>query len=416
MHSSSNSGTVSPRAKEDRGALGVLILTVFLDLLAFGMVIPLMPLYASHFNASGVTIGWLLAVYSLMQFLFAPLWGRLSDRIGRKSVLLIGLWGSAVAHLIYGLAGSLTVLILSRALAGVAGANIGVAHAYVADITRPENRAKGMGMLGAALGMGFIVGPALGGILSRYGIQSAPLTAAALAAINAILAMIILKESRNTEAAPYKPYVHPLIPSTWRNAVSSLGVLLLALVALGSMTAFASFETLLPLFAKFHLDWDMAGVGWFLAYVGILIVMVQGGLIRRLIPRLGEAKTAAIGLGLTTLGLFGMAGTPNASVLYLLMIPLALGVGMTNPSLSALVSLNSDPNQQGTALGFYQSAGSLGRVMGPLLGGSVYEYAHGTGDAFAVGAGLMLLTLFLFLVMATPRLAVRKAVGQTTTH
>lgn len=408
---------VSPGAgKGSRPALFVLIFTVFLDLLAFGMVIPLMPLYASHFQASGVQIGWLLAIYSLMQFLFAPLWGRLSDRIGRKPVILIGLAGSALAHLVYGLAGSLTVLMVARALAGVAGANIGVAHAYVADITKPENRAKGMGLLGAALGMGFILGPALGGFLSQYGIQTAPLVAAALAGINAILASVILKESRNPSAVPYKPYVHPLMPSTWRHAVHGVGVLLLAAVALLGMTAFAGFETILPLFAMHHFDWNMTQVGWLLAYVGILIVIVQGGVIRRIVPRWGETRAVTVGLTLTMLGLFGMASHPGIVALYVLMIPLALGVGLTNPSLGALVSLNSHRDQQGVALGFYQSAGSLGRVLGPLLAGSVYDYSRGASGAMLTSGFVMLLTLLLFWMMTMPRLAVRRALSQTGHH
>lgn len=407
----SNSGTYRQRA-----SLGVIVLTVFLDLLAFGMVIPLMPLYADAFHASGLAIGWLLAIYSLMQFLFAPIWGRLSDRIGRKPVLLIGLWGSAAAHLIYGLAGGVTVLLLARALAGVAGANISVAHAYVADITKPEDRAKGMGLLGAALGMGFVVGPALGGVLSQFGLQTTPLVAAALAGINAIMAMVILKESRVPTAVPYKPYVHPLAVATWQHAVKGVGVALLVLVALLSMTAFSAFETVLPLFGKAHLGWSMTTVGWFFAYVGILIVLVQGGLIRRLIPRLGESRTASVGLVLTALGLLWMASLPGVVGLYLVMIPLALGVGMTNPSLSALVSLNSAQAEQGVALGFYQSASSLGRVLGPLLGGGVYQYAHGAGGALMAAAGIMLLAVLLFLGMAVPRLSVRRALRQSAAH
>lgn len=399
-----------------KAKLGVIVLTVFLDLLAFGMVIPLMPLYADMFHASGYTIGWLLAIYSLMQFLFAPIWGRLSDRIGRKPVLIIGLWASALAHLVYGLAGSLPILIAARALAGIGGANISVAHAYVADITEPHQRAKSMGLLGAALGLGFIFGPALGGLLSQIDMAAAPLAAAGLAALNAVLAMAILKESRQVDAAPYKPYVHPLIPRTWKGAVNGAGIAMLVLVALLSMTAFSAFETVLPLFSKDQFGWGMSTVGWFLAYVGVLVVLVQGGLIRRIIPRLGESKSASVGLILTTLGLLWMAAGPGLLGFYLAMIPLALGVGMTNPSLSALVSLNSDKNQQGVALGFYQSAGSLGRVLGPLMGGVGYDLTHGAGGSFGAAALIMALAVLLFWVIAAPKLSIHRAAGQAATH
>ncbi|HEX2189860.1 MAG TPA: MFS transporter, partial [Longimicrobiaceae bacterium] len=184
-----------PERAARRSPLTIVFLTVFLDLVGFGIVIPLLPLYAERFGAGPVAVTWLVAVYSLMQLVFAPWWGSLSDRVGRRPVLLVGLFGSAASYLLFGLAGSLAALFAGRALAGIMGANVGVAQAYIADVTPPEERAKGMGLIGAAFGLGFIFGPALGGTLAHFGHAVPFLGAAALAAVNGCLGLALLPES-----------------------------------------------------------------------------------------------------------------------------------------------------------------------------------------------------------------------------
>ncbi|HEX6909708.1 MAG TPA: MFS transporter, partial [Longimicrobium sp.] len=192
-------------AAAGRSPLAVVFVTVFLDLVGFGIVIPLLPLYGQRFGAGPVAAAWLLAIYSLMQFFFAPGWGRLSDRIGRRPVLLIGLFGSALSYLAFGLAGSLAVLFIARAASGMMGATIGVAQAYIADVTPPQDRAKGMGMIGAAFGLGFIFGPATGGLLSRFGPEWPFLGAALLSAANGVVAWFRLPESLPPAARAAQP-------------------------------------------------------------------------------------------------------------------------------------------------------------------------------------------------------------------
>ncbi len=361
-------------------SVGILFFTVFMDLLGFGMVLPLMPLYAAdpRFQATATEIGWLMAVYSLMQFFFAPLWGRLSDRIGRRPVLLIGLFGSSLSYLVYGLGQSLLVLFLARGMAGIMGANIAVAQAAMADITSRAGRTRAMGLIGVAFGLGFILGPALGGFVSGYGVATAPLVAAAITGLNGLTALFWLGETRPPQGLPAPSRSgHPLLGEAWSQAKTLPGALRVCLLMGLFTTLFSAFEVTLPLWGQAALGWTMVSIGWVFTYIGVVAVVVQGGLVRHLAARVGEKRTAGLGLLLVATGLSFFA-LDGLSVALTALALVAAGAGLIHPGLSSLVSLNTPPEQQGLMLGLFQSMSALGRGVGPVLGGWGFATLAGT--------------------------------------
>lgn len=372
-------------------SVGIIFFTVFMDLLGFGIVLPLMPLYAAdpRFQASPVEIGWLMALYSLMQFLFAPLWGRLSDRIGRRPVLLIGLFGSSLSYLVYGLAETLTVLFLARTMAGIMGANIAVAQACMADLTPKEGRTKAMGLIGVAFGLGFILGPALGGLVSSYDVGTAPLLAALITGLNGIAALFFLGETHPIRPpAPTNQSSHPLLGASWLQAKQFPGALRLCLLMGFFSALFSAFEVLMPLWGKSFFGWTLTSIGWIFTYIGVVAVVVQGGVVRRLAKRVGEKQTATLGVALVAIGmaLFALQGL---SLALLALALIAAGTGLVHPSLSSLVSLNSSSAHQGVMLGLFQSMSALGRGVGPVLGGMIYAGLEG-GTFLLIALGLLL--------------------------
>ncbi|MEO5363648.1 MAG: MFS transporter [Magnetococcus sp. DMHC-8] len=392
-------------------SIGIIFFTVFMDLLGFGMVLPLMPLYAAdpRFQATATEIGWLMAIYSLMQFVFAPLWGRLSDRVGRRPVLLVGLFGSACSYLVYGLAESLMVLFLARGLAGIMGANIAVAQAAMADLTPREGRARAMGLIGVAFGLGFILGPALGGLASGEGLAVAPMVAAAITGLNGLAALFWLGETLSPRDRDDTGVggVHPLWGAAWRQARSWPGALRVCLL-MGLFTMlFAAFEVIMPLWGQAQLGWTLVSIGWVFTYIGVVAVVTQGGVVRYLASRVGEKQTAGLGLLLVTVGLalFALDGLPVALTALAL---IAAGAGLVHPGLSSLVSLNTPPAQQGLMLGLFQSMGALGRGVGPVLGG--------LGYAGLAGATFPLIALGLLLVWLAFRVARRQVLDTRQTR
>ncbi len=379
--------------------------TIALDLLGFGMVLPLMPMYATdpRFNASPTEIGWLMAVFSIMQFLFAPFWGQLSDRIGRRPVLIIGLFGSALSYLVYGLAQTLPTLFIARIAAGIMGANIAAAQAAMADLSPREGRARAMGLIGAAFSLGFVLGPAFGGFLAPYGLEMAPLVAAAITGINAVLAIFFLGETLTTHSNnDSKPAtinsrsVHPLSLATWNNARAHPGALAICLLMGMFITLFAAFEVTLPLWGQAVLGWTMRDIGWVFAYVGMISVVIQGGIVRRLAPKLGEKRIAGMGMAFVAAGLgtYSLGGQGEALMALAL---IAIGTGLIHPGMSSLASLNVDDKRQGVILGLFQSMSALGRSIGPVLGGMIYgTIAAGLFPVLAVGV-IIVLILFIFL-------------------
>ncbi len=371
--------------------MSILFLTVFVDLVGFGIILPLLPFYADRFGASGTQIGVLVLSYSAAQFLLAPVWGRLSDRFGRRPILIVGLLGSAVSYLVFAYAGSITALLLSRIMAGVGGANIPVAQAYIADITPPEKRAGGMGLIGAAFGLGFIFGPAIGGILAPIAPEAPGLAAAALCFTNAILALFFLPESLSPEERAGR--VDPAIsfrdrPSRFQEAraifqnpefVKILGVSFLF------TAAFSAIHPVFPLFAAERFGLDERGVGWLFAFMGTVSALMQGGVVRVLVPRVGEAGLVRLASIPFVLGLGGVGLAPSIPWLLVALFLLSVGFGGTLPSLVSLLSRSSSAAFQGGSLGVGQSVSALARIGGPLMGGAAWDLFGGPGP-FLTGA------------------------------
>lgn len=376
-----------------RSPLVVIFIVVFFDLLGFGIVIPILPYYAKAYGASASTLGWLMTSYSLMQFFFAPLWGRLSDRIGRRPVLLGSMAGSVVAMLVLGWAPSLLWLFVGRTLAGISAANISTATAYITDVTSEDDRARGMGLIGAAFGLGFIFGPALGGLLSDFGFGVPMFAAASLALGNIVFAWFALEEpirAAGREATPVARRFDGLaIRETLRDPRSRAAVLLFFLVTV----AFTQMEVALAFFVAARHGFDAQRTGWLLAMMGVVMVAVQGGLIGRLSRWVGETALIVTGTLVMALALFLVGSSVHLWPLYVGLALLALGNGLTNPSLATLASRGAPPESRGATMGVYQSAGSLARVFGPLLAGYTYDH-FGAGRPFLVAAGLMALAFW----------------------
>jgi len=355
-----------------RSPLFVIFTTVFIDLVGFGIVIPVLPYYAegTKFGATPSQVGLLFASYSIMQLVFAPVLGRLSDKYGRRPILLISLLGTSLGFLILGFATTLWMLFVGRLIDGISGGNISTAQAYIADVTTKENRAKGMGLIGAAFGLGFVFGPAIGGILSRWGINVPFLFAGALAFANAILLYFALPETVTAE--------HPSRASAaagrgWRQLLESLRnprlgfvltIYFLSIVAFSIMTATFS------LFMMFRLGYDAFHNGWVFAFVGIISAIIQGGLIGKLVNWFGEPLLVILGGLLFSASLLAIPFvTPATGLLAILVIGAVTSIGqaLSAPSLTSLASKSASAGEQGSTLGVMQSVASLARAVGPSL-------------------------------------------------
>ncbi|MFO1058685.1 MAG: MFS transporter [Dongiaceae bacterium] len=374
--------------------MAVLFLIVFVDLLGFGIVIPLLPFYAEHFGAGPAAATWLMGCYSLAQLFFSPVWGRLSDRHGRRPILLVALAFSVASYLWLGFADALWMLFAARLLAGVGAGNIAAAQAYVADVTTPENRAKGMGMIGAAFGLGFTVGPALGGLLAGSAVTAASaalpaFVAAGLSAVAWLATLLLLPESLKPGEMPAGPAGRLRLA---REAFGQPGLRRLILLLFLTLTAFAGMETTFALWAQAGFGWGPRQVGWIFFLVGMVLILVQGGLIGRLTQRFGEARLVVAGTALIAAGLLGLtqarglAGVLAASAL------LALGMGLLNPSVNSLLSRRARGDSQGGILGVAQSAGSLARIVGPAIAGALFA-AQGRNAPYYLGAMIMVVVL-----------------------
>jgi DHA1 family tetracycline resistance protein-like MFS transporter len=377
-----------PRASS--AGLGVIFLTVLLDLLGFGIVIPILPLYAEKLHATDVQTGLLLAIYSVMQLFFSPIWGRLSDRAGRRPVLLISILGSCGSQLGYALAPSFWWLVVARGFAGVCGANITAAQAYIADVTDESRRAAGMGMLGAAMGLGFVFGPAVGGFLSTRSPNLPFFVAAALAGINFVSALIILKEPRS---ARERTRARTL---TWAGLVRTASTPRLATLMLLFFVitfGFANLEATFSLFLERRFHYGRREASYMFTYIGVLMVIVQGGFVRRLVPRFGEKKLIVIGTLLMGVGFFFTHVAFTLPWLLAAIAITAIGNGLNTPSLSSLISRAASGAHQGGVLGVSQSMGALARVVGPLIG--TWTLSYGISVPFLIGGATMMVACVL---------------------
>ena len=360
----------------------IVFLTVFLDLIGFGIVLPLLPSYAAQHHVSDTAVGALVASFSLMQFIFAPLWGRLSDRIGRRPVLLVGLLGSAISYLIFALSTNYWSLLLSRVVAGGMGATVTVAQAYLADITPSEGRTRAMGLMGAAFGLGFVVGPALGGISSRWGDAAPGLVASGLTALNFLLAAWRLPETK-----VHVPRTGPKVPLHWNALIGPFTVMGLTTIA------FTVLYVVFPLQVQRALGYDRHRVAYLFVLLGLVNAGVQGGLVGRLVRRWGERPliilgAVLLGAGLVLLGLTLANPNPAAPLTGLLLglLLVAFGSGLVGPSVTGYVSRITPAAEQGRALGTLLGVGAVARVLGPILAGLLTHHL-GARSTFLIAAG-----------------------------
>ncbi len=369
----------------------IVFVTVFIDLLGFGIIIPLLPFYAETFGATGFTIGLLATSFSLMQFIFAPVWGRVSDRIGRRPIILLGLLGSCLSYLAFGLASTLTTLFLARIFAGIAGANIPTAQAVVADLTTPENRAKGMGLVGAAFGLGFIFGPAIGGFLSRYGYAVPAFFASGLSLANFVAAWFLLPETLKPEhrAVERMGRIDAL-----RAALARPHLPLLLVIGFLVVAAFSGYESTFALFAERTYGFTASSIGYIFAFVGVILVIVQGALVGRVVKWIGEHHIVPASLALVAAGLLMIPATTSVAALLVASGVMAVGMGFNNPSLMSLISRYSAAEDQGGVMGLTQSLNSLARIVGPMWGGFAFDRL-GIGMPYITSAAVMGLAALL---------------------
>jgi predicted MFS family arabinose efflux permease len=371
---------------KNRSALAILFIIVFIDLLGFGMVIPVMALYAERLGAPDDQIGWLMTGYSLMQFVFTPVWGRLSDHLGRRPLLLVSIAMTAVGFVGYAVAPSFGWLVASRIFAGAATANIAIAQAYIADVTPPEGRAKGMGLIGAAFGLGFVLGPAAGGLLSSISLAAPGYAAAALAAANGVAAYFILPEPAQRAVAARRSHLPALLDELRRPGIRRLIVIYLL-----SVLAFSAMEATFALVAAHRYELDERQVSWVFAFIGVVVVIVQGGLIGPLARRFGEKPLLVAGLLLQAVGLAVIPFAVGTVGLLAACVPLSVGSGLSSPALSSLLSRSARAEDQGGTLGIGQAAAALGRIAGPISATKAYHHLW-LGAPYLGGAALLLFT------------------------
>jgi len=370
----------------------ILFLIVLIDLIGFGLVIPLLPFYGERFAATPQEITVLMATYSAMQTLTAPVWGRLSDRIGRRPVLLVSLAAAALAYLWLGFASTLWMLFAARALAGACAGNIAAAQAYIADITPPEQRARGMGMIGAAFGLGFIVGPALGGVVAGNEVATADLRTPGLIAcgLSLIALLGVLFVLRESLPAGLPLRLRRGRIAALRDALARPALARLLLVFFLAILAFGGMEATFALWAIAQFGWGPAQIGYVFTYIGILSAIMQGGLIGRLTARFGEERLLLAGLVTIALGLLAIPAAHDLPLLLLAVSLLALGMGAMQPSLNSLISRRAGAEEQGEVMGVAQSVASLSRVLGPLLAGALFA-GLGRDSPFLCGMVLVVL-------------------------
>jgi MFS family permease len=378
-----------------RSPLLFIFITVFVDLLGYGMVIPLLPFYVTRQSGGAAVAGALGSLYALMQLLSGPVLGALSDAYGRRPVLLVCLLGTACAYLLLGLANSLTMIFVAVMVDGITGGNLTTAQAYIADVTAPEARTRGLGLVGAAFGLGLMTGPALGGLLSLYGLWAPAFVACAIALSNVLFGLFVLSESLPPErrtAAPTWPRLNSVAQLIGLFRLAPIRVLMVTLFTLN--LAFAGLQTNFPLYSHARFGWDAVRNGIFFAYVGVCAVLIQGVLLGRLQPRFGEARLVVSGLALMAIGLAGLAVAPWDWTLYPIVGLVALGTGLSIPSLTSLISRRVAASEQGRVMGGTQALLSLTMILGPTMAGLSFERV-GTSAPYWLGGLLAAAALLI---------------------
>ncbi len=438
-----------PPTTASRGSLLVVFLTVFVDLLGFGIVMPLLPLYGKAFGVDGLMLGLLMASFSLMQFLFAPVWGRLSDRIGRRPVLIVGLLGSTICYALFGVAsiyGNIWMLFITRIGAGIAGATIPTAQAYIADCTTAESRTKGMALIGAAFGLGFTFGPLLawGALISSIGPagyeQSAPdaivlngrllteddkeladnlhawnnayhvatnpwpgFVASTTSGISLLLAIFLLPES--LQPGNRTPAGRKLFDSEgWRIAWNTPTMPALLLTVFVSVFSFGGFEATLSLFLaskSLPFKFEIYQIPLFFAFIGVVLMIVQGGIVRRLSSRVSDIKLCLVGCGITILGFALLVSAIYVGQLWYLLFATAVevsGFAFITPTINGLISRRTDPAHQGNMMGISQSVSSMARIIGPPVAMPLFTLTPLAPYAVAIVGMLIVVALMVTVV------------------
>jgi MFS family permease len=381
---------------------GTIWTAVAVDLIGFGIVLPILPLYAKRFHTTSFQATLLVAAFSAASLVCSPLWGRVSDRFGRKPVLLVSLTGTAIGSLVTGVAGGLAVLLVGRIIDGASGASVSVAQAAAADLATPADRHRLFGLLGAAFGVGFVAGPALGSLAALGGPRLPFFLAAAIAAINTVMAARRLPETHRARAgAPPSPRPGPIAALA---AGRDAGVAPLLAVGFCALVAFSGFEATFALFGERRLGFGIASSAAVFTAIGAAIVAVQGGLVHRVVARVGEAGTLLGGLACNGAGLALLAPAHSWALAAPALVGLTVGQGLVQTTLVSSVAGRAGPQRRGRTLGAQQSVNGLARVIGPALGGALLGSAA-TGLPYLVGAGLSVLAAGLF-VWADRRVAV----------
>ncbi len=383
--------------------LSVLIAASCVDMIGFAMVLPLLPFYALKLEASPEVIGWIIASFSIAQLLSAPVWGRVSDRYGRRPALLIGLSASAVAYVVFGLADTVWLLFASRLVQGAGGGTTGVMQAYVADTVKPIDRARALGWLSAATSVGVMIGPVIGSFAAHWGREAPGLVAAALCLINVIFAWKWLPESRQFttggHAAPRRPIWHP----AWQTLRHPNGPVsrLIWIYSVG-MLAFTSLTGILPLYLGYKFGVNETTIGYFFLYVGALSVVMRSVLLGPIVDRIGETRAMRLGaLGLIVgLGIYPVAGNLWALAAIIPLVP--IGTALLFPATTSLMSRFSEKSELGTTMGIAQTFAGISRVIAPIVATSVFQRL-GPAMPFYVAAGFVaLVSLLAFQVEHKP--------------
>lgn len=412
----------SAPVKKGKPLLFLLFLTVFIDLVGFGIVIPIMPMLAREYGASKTEVGLLIASYSLMQFLFTPFWGRLSDKVGRRPILLTSLAASALGYVIWGFAGSLAMLFASRMVAGIGNANIAVAQAYVSDVTNEETRSKGMGAIFAGFGLGFVLGPALGGLFTskwllsifaanglaycaQHPLQMIGFLSAFFSLLDLICTAILLPEPESHSKAMEQRYGQGrnFIIETLADArlQPSLAIFFIATFA------FACMEATLVLLTSDKFHYTAQDNSWMFTYVGLLICFVQGGFIHHLYKIFGEKKLVTFGTFTIGAGLLLCPVGSSPIVLFVALAVLAIGSGINTPSNQSMLSKLAPKDKVGGVLGVGQSLSTLGRILGPAVGCLAYDKL-GMSSPYVIGAVAMVVAFAISFVVPPLKPAVKQ--------
>jgi MFS transporter, DHA1 family, multidrug resistance protein len=374
-----------------KNALPILFLVMFLVYIGFGIIIPVLPFYAEKIGASPTQLGLLMAVYSLMQLLFAPMWGRISDRIGRKPVMMLGITGLAISFFLMAVSSELWMLFAARIIGGfLSAANMPTTQAYVADITTPENRGKGMGVMGAAIGLGFVFGPAIGGIFSKHSLSLPFYIAGISSLITLVLIFILLKESSTEESR--REHLEKKLPF-WHALHGNLSILFI--LQLFISLSLAGLETTFAYFAAKKAGLDATNIGYIFMIMGLASAIVQGGLIGRLTKSFGEGVVIQGGIIVSAVGFAVILLVDNFTTAAIYLTIFGIGNGVIRPCITSILTKSSKVGH-GSVTGMLSSFDSLGRIIGPPLGGWLYSLSIGL--PYISGAIISIFTLILYQV------------------